>query len=75
MQGGNNWPLRGWKGSLFEGGIRAVGFASGPVLPLGGQVRRQLMHVTDWYPTMVNRAGGSTEGLNLDGYDMWDAWR
>lgn len=72
MQGGNNWPLRGWKGSLFEGGIRAVGFASGPVLPQSGWERHDLMHVTDWYPTMLRLAGGNTTGLNLDGYDMWD---
>ena len=32
-----------------------------------------LMHVTDWLPTLYSVAGGDIHKLrNVDGYDMWD---
>jgi arylsulfatase B/arylsulfatase I/J len=72
-KGGNNWPLRGWKSSLWEGGIRAVGFVHSNKLENHGSVSRALMHVTDWYPTIVHLAGGDITDLTLDGYNQWDA--
>ncbi|XP_071482207.1 arylsulfatase B-like [Diadema antillarum] len=72
--GGNNWPLRGGKRSLWEGGIRAVGFVSSPLLPKSarGTVHKNLFHVTDWFPTLVKGvAKGSLRGTNVDGYDVW----
>ena len=32
-----------------------------------------MIHVSDWFPTLVNIAGGSIEGLDLDGFDIWSS--
>ena len=70
--GGNNYPLRGRKQSYYEGGFRSVGFVSGPLVP-SSNINTKLMHISDWYPTLVNLAGGTLEPeLELDGFDMWN---
>ena len=57
--GASNWPLRGDKGTLYEGGIRSVGFVHSPLFPVGqmGTTSNSLMHVTDWFPTIMHFAG------------------
>ena len=72
---GNNWPLRGGKVTLWEGGVRGVGWVSGPFLPRSGVSSMDLLHVSDWYPTLVRMAGGTAQGLNVDGHDAWDTLR
>ncbi len=74
----NNWPLLGDKKTMWEGGIRGVGFVSGPLLQTGGQQGShcdELIHVSDWFPTLIQLAGGSTSHLDLDSYDAWGTIR
>ncbi|XP_065838684.1 arylsulfatase I-like isoform X2 [Oscarella lobularis] len=70
--GGNNWPLRGWKRSLWEGGIKGVGFVHGSMINQPKRISTKMIHVSDWYPTLVHVAGGNVTGLKLDGYNQWD---
>ncbi|KAK8750574.1 hypothetical protein OTU49_014911 [Cherax quadricarinatus] len=66
---GNNWPLRGNKSTIWEGGTRGAAFVHSPLLPNPGTVSYQLMHVTDWYETLVGVAGGRAP--QTDGMDQW----
>ncbi|XP_070532639.1 arylsulfatase B-like isoform X2 [Ptychodera flava] len=72
---GSNWPLRGTKGSLFEGGTRAVGFIHGSMLEKTGYVNNQLIHAVDWYPTLSAVAGAKTLDSEMDGLNVWNTLR
>ncbi|RUS78916.1 hypothetical protein EGW08_013329 [Elysia chlorotica] len=74
--GGNNWPLRGNKRTLWEGGVRGIGFVSSPRLKQKGAVSKKLMHVSDWFPTVADMAGVKVkEDLGLDGFSQWSMLR
>ncbi|KAM7302122.1 arylsulfatase B-like [Ixodes scapularis] len=69
---GFNFPLRGAKGTLWEGGTKASAFIWSPLLNQRQRVSNQMMHITDWLPTLYSAAGGSPASLGkVDGFDMW----
>ena len=77
---GNNWPLRGGKTNLFEGGVRVAAFVSGGFVPstARGSSAEGYIHVCDWYHTLIKLAGGEPaddhpdEGLPpTDALDVW----
>jgi len=66
-RGSYNWPLRGNKATLFEGGLRGTGFVWGSKLPKLNYDNHQLIHATDWLPTIVE----GIAGLELDSEIRW----
>jgi len=76
--GGRNYPLRGTKGSLFEGGTRveAMIYSDGLVPSKIVGKYSNLFHVSDWFPTILDMAGVkySAKGkYALDGVSHYDA--
>ena len=79
--GANNWPLRGGKYSMWEGGIRVNAFASGGYLPdsVRGSKLEGIIHVADWYGTLCELAGVSpydeeAAASNLPPVDSFNMW-
>jgi arylsulfatase B len=71
---GSNYPLRGTKSSLWEGGVRVPGFAWSPLFENSGRVSNSLIHVTDITPTFLEAADSVYyEKIKdeLDGISIW----
>ncbi|MCA9211368.1 MAG: sulfatase-like hydrolase/transferase, partial [Planctomycetales bacterium] len=69
---GVNQPLSGYKGSVMEGGVRGCAFATWPGKIPAKQRIAEPVHIIDWYPTLIQLAGGSLEQrLPIDGRDIW----
>jgi len=76
MNWATNFPLRGAKTTVFEGGVRAAGFVYSPLLK-DSRVSNDLMHATDWLPTLLNMIGEKDQLRNkkLDGFNMWKTFQ
>ena len=78
--GASNFPLRGTKGTTFEGGTRVPTFLLAPqhILPRPQQQSASsvLVHISDWMPTLLKMAGydgDPSRDLQLDGVDQSEA--
>lgn len=68
---GNNLPLRGWKGQVYEGGIRVPALVSWPKVLEPGTMQVPT-HIVDWMPTLCTLGGGRPQPeLKWDGKDIW----
>lgn len=67
----DNGPLRGGKGTIYEGGMRACAFVTWPGhIPAGGRIDTPVQ-VVDWFPTLAGIAGAALpKGVALDGVDL-----
>lgn len=68
---GDNSPLRGWKGQVYEGGIRVPALANWPGTLKEGKVTAPV-HIVDWMPTLCQFVGYTPKKeLNWDGQNIW----
>ncbi|XP_075235272.1 arylsulfatase B-like [Lycorma delicatula] len=71
---GSNWPLRGEKGSLHDGGVRTVAAIWSLRLLKPSSIYKNLFHMVDWLPTLFVAAGGDISQLNgVDGVNQWES--
>jgi arylsulfatase A-like enzyme len=69
--GSDNWPLRGGKSRMFEGGIRVPCLVRFPGRIPAGSVCDQFLTSLEIFPTVLQAADVSPpEDLVLDGFDM-----
>merc|ERR1712228_790817 len=79
--GSSNYPLRGGKHSIWEGGTRVTAWlwATPDIIPrtnnpVIGSNYTQLMHLVDWMPTILEAVNVShvfPDSLALDGVSHW----
>jgi len=87
IQRGNNYPLRGLKATVWEGGTRVMAFVAGGYLEaepgfdahLRNTTSERFVHISDWYATFSALAGvdpadnATYDGVvrPIDGIDVW----
>ncbi len=70
---GDNRPLRGFKGELYEGGVRVPACLNWPGKLQPGVVEAPIS-ITDWLPTFAALAGVKlNDAMQLDGINVWPA--
>ena len=62
MSNWSSWaPLQG---TYWEGGVRGVAFVHSPLLKRRRRVSKALLHITDWFPTLLGLAGGNVSQVS-----------
>nr|KAG5703216.1 hypothetical protein BaRGS_034127 [Batillaria attramentaria] len=62
----SNYPLRGGKVTLWEGGTRVWAVIKAPGMVNPGTIWNSLFHVVDWKPTLVQAACGDNPSSSED---------
>ena len=76
---GSNFPARGGKATLFEGGVNVVAMLGGGWIPASarGSQYKGLVHAVDLAPTLLRAVGldpnVATTAPAMDGVQQWDA--
>ena len=66
-----NCNFNGCKGNVYEGGIRVPLLIRWPAGLDGGRHFDEMVHMTDWFPTLLAAVGVEAPGdLNLDGVNV-----
>jgi arylsulfatase A len=73
--GGSNLPLRGAKGTTWEGGLRVPGIVRWPGAISPGRVSNELVTAMDLLPTLAAVCGARVpEDRTIDGRDISPVW-
>jgi hypothetical protein len=70
----SNWPLRGMKRTLWEGGVRGNGFVHGAGLTKTGYVSEALLHAVD-IPISLLAVAANGVGADPTNNTQWRDWR
>lgn len=71
----SNRPFRGQKRTLWEGGIRVPGVVRWTGHIPAGRISRDLVHMTDILPTLLDAAGTTPDSSwNVDGRNLMPIW-
>ncbi|WP_062262740.1 arylsulfatase B [Endozoicomonas arenosclerae] len=71
--GGSNFPLKGQKGTAYEGGIRVVSTIKWPGVLPENTVSNQYLSAMDLFPSLANATNIAMKNTKpLDGEDFWD---
>ena len=66
----SNWPLRGAKEEVYEGGVRGLAFVHSPLSVRSGEVEEGLVYITDWVATILSAAKIKVP-QHLDSENLW----
>jgi uncharacterized sulfatase len=66
----HNWPLRGEKGELYEGGIRVPWIAHWPDRVPAGLTEATPIHVVDILPTLIDLTDAPAPSVVVDGMSL-----
>lgn len=58
LNAASNWPLRGVKNTLWEGGVKGAALLWSSKINKPKRISKQFMHISDWLPTLYSAAGG-----------------